>query len=285
MSPEANGSNRQAFVVLPQDRVQRKCNPRSRNSPNEQKERTQEDLVFVRRDLGEVIRSARESVARAPATRDQVCNRRNEEQHSRDDGDPSVRIHLRPSPSLEAGPPASAGPISGCVSHVARRGAGGQPWDADRGPLPCHRASSRPGVLVSAVGRQLTARSRLAAAGLPYRNLPIGPRPADEPTLPLPASVGRGALHADRRLRTRRHRGACAPMTNGTRGGPDWSSTTDSCAVVPRGDPRLKGLRVKAVVCVRYGPPEVLQLREVDTPAPRRNEVCIRIFATGADIE
>lgn len=38
---------------------------------------------------------------------------------------------------------------------------------------------------------------------------------------------------------------------------------------------------MKAVVCVKYGPPEVLQLREVDTPAPSRNEVCIRIFATG----
>jgi alcohol dehydrogenase len=38
---------------------------------------------------------------------------------------------------------------------------------------------------------------------------------------------------------------------------------------------------MKAVVCLKYGPPEVLQLREVDTPTPRRNEVCIRIFATG----
>jgi len=37
---------------------------------------------------------------------------------------------------------------------------------------------------------------------------------------------------------------------------------------------------VKAVVCARYGPPEVLRLREVGTPAPRRDEVGIRISAT-----
>jgi len=37
---------------------------------------------------------------------------------------------------------------------------------------------------------------------------------------------------------------------------------------------------VKAVVCAKYGPPEVLQLREVEDPAPKRDEVCIRIFAT-----
>jgi NADPH:quinone reductase-like Zn-dependent oxidoreductase len=37
---------------------------------------------------------------------------------------------------------------------------------------------------------------------------------------------------------------------------------------------------VRAVVCARYGPPEVLQLREVGAPTPKRDEVCIRIFAT-----
>jgi len=37
---------------------------------------------------------------------------------------------------------------------------------------------------------------------------------------------------------------------------------------------------VKAVVCARYGPPEVLRLREVEAPAPKRDEVCIRILAT-----
>jgi len=37
---------------------------------------------------------------------------------------------------------------------------------------------------------------------------------------------------------------------------------------------------VKAVVCTRYGPPEVLELREVGAPSARKGEVCIRIAAT-----
>lgn len=37
---------------------------------------------------------------------------------------------------------------------------------------------------------------------------------------------------------------------------------------------------MKAVVCTRYGPPEVLQIREVEKPSPRGKEICIKIFAT-----
>ena len=37
---------------------------------------------------------------------------------------------------------------------------------------------------------------------------------------------------------------------------------------------------MRAVVCTRYGPPEVLRLEDVATPAPRKNEVLIRIRAT-----
>lgn len=37
---------------------------------------------------------------------------------------------------------------------------------------------------------------------------------------------------------------------------------------------------MRAVVCTRYGPPEVLQLRDMPKPKPRANEVCIAIFAT-----
>lgn len=37
---------------------------------------------------------------------------------------------------------------------------------------------------------------------------------------------------------------------------------------------------MRAVVCTRYGPPEVLQLKDVPKPMPGKNEVCIKIFAT-----
>ncbi len=37
---------------------------------------------------------------------------------------------------------------------------------------------------------------------------------------------------------------------------------------------------MKAVVCTRYGPPEVLRLEELANPVPRANEVRIRILAT-----
>ncbi len=43
---------------------------------------------------------------------------------------------------------------------------------------------------------------------------------------------------------------------------------------------RSPEIMMRAVVCTRYGPPEVLQLQHVERPAPRDDEVRIRVLAT-----
>ena len=43
--------------------------------------------------------------------------------------------------------------------------------------------------------------------------------------------------------------------------------------------------KMKAIVCPKYGPPEVLQFKEVEKPVPKNNELLIRVYTVFVGIE
>ena len=50
-------------------------------------------------------------------------------------------------------------------------------------------------------------------------------------------------------------------------------------------EPRPNGVKMqnkmKAIICTKYGLPEVFQIKEVEKSSPKNDEVCIKIYAAG----
>jgi len=70
-------------------------------------------------------------------------------------------------------------------------------------------------------------------------------------------------------------------MWEGERARPDGAYCYDRAHLyTPIVDPIRKEAHMKAVVCTKYGSPDVLQLKEVAKPTPKDNEVLIKVYAS-----